>query len=159
MEECNGSARDTSYCQWNRHGEGCYYIRFDHIFTTVRIRKSNDSGEGDESDEEGDESDEEGDESDEEGDEEGDESDEEELEDEDQAKSQDDVAVEVPVTDLSVGKWVVVNYDGEKYPGEVTSCSEEIEVSVMHKSGRKFWKWPGSIDKLFYEKKRCPTCD
>ena len=40
--------------------------------------------------------------------------------------------MEVPVTDLSVGKWVVVNYDGEKYPGEVTSCSEEIEVSVMH---------------------------
>ena len=79
----------------------------------------------------------------------------------DQTKSQDDTVnplegSETSVTtpeDLSVGKWVVVNYDGDKFPGEIISCADEFEVSVMQKSGNKFWKWPNCIDKICYERK------
>ena len=56
--------------------------------------------------------------------------------------------------DLSVGKWVIVNYDGEQFPGEITCCNNsDVEVNVMHKAGSKYWKWPESIDKIFYERK------
>ena len=56
--------------------------------------------------------------------------------------------------DLSVGKWVIVNYDGEQFPGEITCCNNsDVEVNVMYKAGSKYWKWPESIDKIFYERK------
>ena len=54
--------------------------------------------------------------------------------------------------DLCVGQWVVVNYDGEDFPGEITCCDgndQFEEVSVMHKSGNH-WKWPKTIDKILY---------
>lgn len=107
-------------------------------FTTVPIRKVDDSDSNEESE---DESDNESD-----------------NEEDDQTKSQDDTVTplegsETSAEDLSVGKWVVVNYDGERFPGEIASCTNEIEVSVMHKSGNKYWKWPNSIDKIFYERK------
>ena len=46
---------------------------------------------------------------------------------------------------LCVGQWVVVDYDGEDGPGELTCCNgdDQCEVSVMHKSGNH-WKWPKS---------------
>ena len=38
-----------------------------------------------------------------------------------------------------VGDWVVVQYDGEEYPGEVTAVStEDVTVSVLHRSGGYF---------------------
>ena len=40
------------------------------------------------------------------------------------------------INDLSPGQWVIVAYDGEHYPGEITQINlPNIEVSVMHKSG------------------------
>ena len=45
---------------------------------------------------------------------------------------------------------MIVNYDGEAFPGEITSNENDMEVSVMHKSG---WKWPTPIDKICYERK------
>ena len=46
-------------------------------------------------------------------------------------------------TPLSVGQWCLVNYEGAIFPGEVTqSVGNETEVSVMTKSGTKYWKWP-----------------
>ena len=54
--------------------------------------------------------------------------------------------------DLSIGKWVIVNYDGEEFPGEITSNAHDFEINVMHKSGNKYWKWPGVVDRIFYEK-------
>ena len=52
---------------------------------------------------------------------------------------------------LKVGQWVVVNYDGLKFPGEVTTCGEnDAEVSVMHRSGNA-WRWPTNPDKIFYQ--------
>ena len=54
------------------------------------------------------------------------------------------------INDLSPGQWVIVAYDGEHHPGEITQISlPNIEVSVMHKSGQ-YWKWPNHVDKLFY---------
>ena len=41
---------------------------------------------------------------------------------------------------LSTGQWVMVDYEGECFPGEVTQCdSDDIDVNVMHNSG-KYWK-------------------
>ncbi len=48
---------------------------------------------------------------------------------------------------------MIVTYDGEEFPGEVTYYENDIEVSVMHRSGNKFWKWPKPIDKICYERK------
>ena len=46
---------------------------------------------------------------------------------------------------------MVVNYDGEDFPGEITCCdgNDQFEVSVMHKSGNHC-KWPKTIDKILY---------
>lgn len=58
-----------------------------------------------------------------------------------------------PPEQLKVGEWVIVNYEGEKFPGEITSTSsenQEVEVRVMHKSGGG-WKWPTCEDKIFCE--------
>ena len=37
------------------------------------------------------------------------------------------------------------------FPGEIVSCDVDIEVSVMHRSG-KHWKWPNPVDKIFYRR-------
>ena len=100
-------------------------------FTTVRIRKVNDrENEEDESDSE--------------------------EKEEDSESEEEEEGSQTSVTTpeiLSVGNWVIVNYDGEAFPGEITSYENDIEVSVMHKSGKKFWKWPTPIDKICYERK------
>ena len=57
---------------------------------------------------------------------------------------------------LSIGQWVLVNYDGKQYPGEITKIKNsltDIEINVMHQSGSKFWKWPTSQDKIYYQRK------
>lgn len=42
---------------------------------------------------------------------------------------------------LAAGTWVVVLYDGVRFPGEVTSVNgEDVEVNVMHRSGQSRWK-------------------
>ncbi len=100
-------------------------------FTTVRIRKVNDSDiEEEESDSEGKEEDSES-----------------------ETKEEESQAIVTTTEVLSVGNWVIVNYDGEEFPGEITSCENDIEVSVMHRSSNKFWKWPKPIDKICYERK------
>ena len=52
---------------------------------------------------------------------------------------------------LCVGLCVVVDYDGENFPGELTCCNgdDQCEVSAMHKSGNH-WKWPKVVDKIVY---------
>ena len=57
---------------------------------------------------------------------------------------------------LSIGQWVLVYYDGKQYPGETTKIKNsltDIEINVMHQSGSKFWKWPTSQDKIYYQRK------
>ena len=52
---------------------------------------------------------------------------------------------------LNVGQWVIIEYDGLKFPGEVTTCNgTDTEVSVMHRSGNA-WRWPIKPDKIFYK--------
>jgi hypothetical protein len=49
--------------------------------------------------------------------------------------------------------WVLVNYDGEQYPGIVTdSTSADYEVKVMRRSGKN-WAWPPHEDCIFYSEK------
>ena len=51
---------------------------------------------------------------------------------------------------LHIGDWIVVDYHGELFPGEITEFDgAEIRVNVMQKSG-KFWKWPSKRDNIFY---------
>lgn len=52
---------------------------------------------------------------------------------------------------LSTGQWVIAAYDGDNFPGEITSFDglADIEVNVMHRSG-KHWKWPDPVDKILY---------
>ena len=52
---------------------------------------------------------------------------------------------------LKVGQWVVVNYDGLEFPGEVTTCAEtDAKVNVVYRS-RNAWKWPTIPDIMFHE--------
>ena len=50
---------------------------------------------------------------------------------------------------LCVGQWMVVDYDGEDGPGEMTCCNgdDQFEVGVMYKSGNH-WKWPKVVNKI-----------
>ena len=36
---------------------------------------------------------------------------------------------------------------------QFTNSKTDIEINVMHQSGSKFWKWPTSQDKIYYERK------
>ena len=57
-----------------------------------------------------------------------------------------------PALNLSIGVWVVVKYDDEEFPGEVTCIEDsDIEVNVMHRSANA-WKWPRPEDKIFYSR-------
>lgn len=52
---------------------------------------------------------------------------------------------------ISMNDWVLVQYENEQFPGEVTKVvGADIEVNVMHKSGNSYWKWPKREDKIFY---------
>ena len=60
---------------------------------------------------------------------------------------------EMHTLDVELGQWVVVVYDWNEYPREVTSISDtdSVQVNVMHKSGSG-WKWPQTKDMIFYDK-------
>ena len=62
---------------------------------------------------------------------------------------------------LCVGQWVVVDYAGEDFPGEIICCNgdDQCEISVMHKSGNH-WKWPKVVDKILYARDdiMCTIC-
>jgi len=54
---------------------------------------------------------------------------------------------------VNIGDWVLVNYDGADFPGEITNIvGFDYEVNVMHKCGA-FWKWPLTEDGIFYDRK------
>jgi len=55
---------------------------------------------------------------------------------------------------INVGDWYIVNYDGVKYPGEVTAIGDEddFRVSVMQPAGKQYWKWPDEDDNIFYRR-------
>ena len=62
----------------------------------------------------------------------------------------DDSQRQLPTLNLTTGQWVIVKYDGEEFPGEVTGIDKsDVQVNVMHRSGNA-WKWPRSEDKIFY---------
>lgn len=59
---------------------------------------------------------------------------------------------------LHVRDWVVVKFQQQEYPGEITELREEteqktraIQVTVMHRSGNN-WKWPRPEDKIYYNR-------
>ena len=57
--------------------------------------------------------------------------------------------------ELQVGNFVIVQYDGEKYPGIITDVHPEtgdVHVSVLHKC-RGGWHWPTPEDKTWYSLK------
>ena len=51
------------------------------------------------------------------------------------------------------GDWVLVNYNGADFPGEITNIvGPYYEVNVMHMCVA-FWKWPLTEDRIFYDRK------
>lgn len=56
------------------------------------------------------------------------------------------------ILDVTTGQWVVAIYDGQKFPGEVVTITDDMQVNVMHKSGSG-WKWLAAKDCIFYDKK------
>ncbi|KAK3755434.1 hypothetical protein RRG08_008009 [Elysia crispata] len=51
----------------------------------------------------------------------------------------------------AVGEWVVVEYDGKQYYGEVlTVMDDRCEVSVMEEQLGGVFKWPTRPDKIYY---------
>lgn len=53
-----------------------------------------------------------------------------------------------------IGDWVLVEYDGQFYPGEVRAIeNNEYLVSVMIRAG-KHWKWPDNVDEIFYPQEK-----
>ena len=55
---------------------------------------------------------------------------------------------------IGVGVWYIVEYKGNRFPGEVVAVvSGEYQVSVMERAG-KYWKWPFPKDCIFYMKNK-----
>ena len=51
---------------------------------------------------------------------------------------------------LEVGHWVVVDYNGDHFNGEITGITgDDYRVNVMHRSGN-YWKWSNKADDIFY---------
>ena len=52
---------------------------------------------------------------------------------------------------ISVGQWVVVEYEGQVYAGEVKKREGDYRVSVMYKAGPLsiWWKWLTPKDEAF----------
>ena len=54
---------------------------------------------------------------------------------------------------INLGDWVLVSYDWQKFPGEVTNITGlDFEATVMQKSCGAFWKWVPKEDRIFYQK-------
>lgn len=54
-------------------------------------------------------------------------------------------------TNFSVGNYVVVNFEGNLFPGKVIEKKVGgYTVSVMERS-KKSWKWPSKPDAIFYD--------
>ena len=53
---------------------------------------------------------------------------------------------------VATNQFVIVQYEGQQFPGKVTSVeSEGAVVSVLTKCKRKGWKWPQTKDEMLYE--------
>lgn len=53
--------------------------------------------------------------------------------------------------EAKIGNYVIIRYEGDLFPGVITSIKEnEVCVSAMEKCGA-YWKWPDRKDELFYE--------
>lgn len=55
--------------------------------------------------------------------------------------------------EIAISDWVIVQYDGVQYPGEVVEVDtnmHEVKVNVMHRAGA-YWKWPCNVDNIQYK--------
>ena len=52
----------------------------------------------------------------------------------------------------AVRDWVIVDYDGKDYPGEIVAVGRgDVKVNVMdRKKGQGFWYWPKPKDECDY---------
>ena len=62
-------------------------------------------------------------------------------------------SIEQQAMNLIIRQWVIVSYEGEEFPGEVTGMEDsDVEVNIMHRSAANWWKWPKPEDKIFYSR-------
>lgn len=71
--------------------------------------------------------------------------------DESEDESESELPMHMDMSSVSVGQFVVVNYEGSEFPGSVKSVEETgAVVSVMQKCIKHGWKWPNQRDELLY---------
>lgn len=59
--------------------------------------------------------------------------------------------IEINLDKIEIEDYVVVRYEGKFYPGQVREFREEnVLVSCMEQSGKKYWKWPAMPDEIWY---------
>lgn len=61
-------------------------------------------------------------------------------------------AERVPIFVAAIGDWVLVEYDGQFYTGEIREI-ENNEYLVSIRAG-KHWKWPDNVDEINYPQKK-----
>ena len=50
-----------------------------------------------------------------------------------------------------VGQWVIVKYEGELFPGEITMViPDQVKVNAMIHHRTNLWEWPRKEDQIFY---------
>ena len=67
--------------------------------------------------------------------------------------SDDDVETEgSKKMDVAEGEFVIVQYEGQQFPGKVTSVENEgAVVSTLTKCKQNGWRWPQAKDEMLYE--------
>lgn len=53
--------------------------------------------------------------------------------------------------EYAVNNYVIVLFNGEKYPGKIISISQEGPIVDCMEKGLKFWRWPERKDAIIYE--------
>ena len=54
--------------------------------------------------------------------------------------------------DVAAGEYIIVEYDGQQFPGKVTSVeSEGAVVTTLTKCKRNGWRWPQTKDEILCE--------
>ena len=64
----------------------------------------------------------------------------------------DEIDVPQPSSLVSVGTWVIVDYNGNHYPGLVTEKRHnEVQVKCMEHYGSGHYKFPTKTDEIWYQ--------
>ena len=63
------------------------------------------------------------------------------------------VAPDVRLTELKCGSYVLFDYNGREFAGEITQILDDrnIRINAMESAGVNLWCWPAVIDEIYYD--------